>query len=181
VVRIVSEAHSAVIRHLVAKVAPPTVAIGSVSAPPVLPFDPGLAVVAFAGVMIGAMIRVGRLISKEAPWAEIRRDMLVSALIGAGNALLVLWLHHQFDLDALQMLVAAVIAGSMGLHAVGLATDFARRLYHTAVDRLLDERSKTRAEMVEREGNLRNDVQRALSEERLKAKEEGDAPPRAEF
>lgn len=164
------------IRHLVAKAAPPTVAIGSVGAPPVLPFEPGLALIAFAGVFVGAMIRVGRMVSRDEPWRAIRRDMLVSALIGAGNALLVLWLHHQFSLDALQMLVAAVIAGSMGLHAIGLATDFARRLYHSAVDRLLDERAKTRAEIAESVGTVRNDVQAVLSEMRVKDKAEPTHP-----
>lgn len=180
------EARCAVIDHVWVKAGPAVVAAGAVQTASFVPFEPALGVLAGAGVAIGAMIRVGRLVARDAEWPVIRRDILVSLLIGMGNALLVLWLHSEFGLDPLQMLAVAVVVGTLGLEAIGMATGAARRLYNSTVDRLLDERAKARADteaiVAERMGEVRNDVQAAISAERIKRKEgDGAEPPPRDF
>ncbi len=173
-----------VIREAVAKAAPATAAAGATAADltGLLPFDAGLAVLALAGIIIGAMIRVARMVKTEAAWREIRRDVIVSALVALGNMILVLVLHSEFGLDPLQMLGVAVLVGFLGLEAIRMASGFAVKLWNSAIDRLLEERAKARAEfheeLADREGQLRNEIQAQISEIRVAEKiKEGSAPP----
>lgn len=58
------------------------------------PFDWWWAIFVPFGLMLGWMARAGRLLGENKSWPEIKKDFLVSVLIGGGNGILtalVIW------------------------------------------------------------------------------------------
>lgn len=129
--------------------------------------DPRLAGVVFAGLAIGAMIRAARLYSQEKPAREIRRDLIVSALVLLGNVILVLNAAVYLQLDYIKALGLAVLVGGMGLQAVTVATkwlvDAGRWTLRLHMERSID---TIMGERKNRDQSMISAVRQAMREER---------------
>lgn len=70
------------------------------------------------GLLFGAMWRAASLHSEGKTWREVRRDLVISALIGGANAVLALALVDWFDLGVLFAMAVGVVIGGTGLRAL---------------------------------------------------------------
>lgn len=99
---------------------------GTALAPPLifsaLPIDFVWVTFILLGMILGWLARAGRMISQEHSWYDIKRDMLVSLLIGGGNGLLATIIIFWLGLNYLQGVGVAFICAFFGvktLEAVG--------------------------------------------------------------
>lgn len=81
-------------------------------------FDPLWLVIIPAGLMIGTMAQAGRMVKARKTWDAIRREMLVSALVGGANALLASLAIWALELNYLQGLVVAALCAFGGVGTV---------------------------------------------------------------
>lgn len=102
-----------------------TAKVGSALGPPLLtpllPFDPWWIVFVLSGLILGWMARVGRLVNSNSSWLEIRKDILVSLLIGGGNGLLATILIVSFGLNYLQGVGVAFLCAFAGVRSLETA------------------------------------------------------------
>lgn len=102
------------------KTVPPLV-VGAISSL----FDPLWLVIIPAGLLIGMMAQAGRMVKDRKPWAEIKHELLVSALVGGANALLASLIIWWADLNYLQGLACAALCAFGGVATVERAVEWA--------------------------------------------------------
>lgn len=94
-----------------------------------LPFDPLWALFILAGLILGWMARIGRMVSHNNTWKDIRRDLLVSLLIGGGNGLLAIVIISTFTLSYLQGVGIAFICAFAGVRTLETAVKWLFRKF----------------------------------------------------
>lgn len=89
-----------------------------------LPFDAWWLVFLPLGLVLGWSARAGKLLGENKPWAAIRRDLLVSVLIGGANALLAAVVIAQFHLAFLPGVAVAFVCAFGGVQTLQSAVDW---------------------------------------------------------
>ena len=106
--------------------------VAAKQAPVVLPLFAGVALgdqvvmrvaAVVAGLAFGAMWRAGSLSSEGKPGSAIRKDLMISVLVGGANAVLVLSLAELMGLGPLLTMGLGTLVGATGLRAVPEARD----------------------------------------------------------
>lgn len=93
----------------------------------VLPFDVWWLVFFPLGMLLGWMARAGRMIGEEKSWAAIRRDLLVSLLIGGANGLIAALIIWRFDLEYLPGLAVIFVCVFGGVQTLETAVGWLKR------------------------------------------------------
>lgn len=114
------------------------------------PVDWRLLIIIPLGLMLGWMARAGRMVGDHKPWTEIRRDLLVSLLIGGANGLLAGLVIWWLKLSYLPGLAVAFVCAFGGVQSLDQAAKWARR------------------QIINDEAERRQQAQLALSEEHLR-------------
>ena len=79
--------------------------------------DPKAAAVILIGLVFGAIARSGYLYNARQAWDDIRRDIVVSMLIGGLNFTIVIYLTGELGLTHLQALIVACVLAAGGARA----------------------------------------------------------------
>ncbi len=87
-------------------------------------------VILLAGLLAGTLARAARMFERRAPWAEIRRDLIVSLLIFGANGLLSALVIHWEHLDYLAGMGVAFLFAFGGVQAIEAVL---RRAYRNLV------------------------------------------------
>lgn len=114
------------------------------------PVDWRLLIIIPLGLMLGWMARAGRMVGDNKPWPEIRRDLLVSLLIGGANGLLAGLVIWWLKLSYLPGLAVAFMCAFGGVQSLDQAVKWARR------------------QIINDEAERRNEEQKRLAEEHLR-------------
>lgn len=91
------------------------------------PVDWRLLIVIPLGLMLGWMARAGRMVGDNKPWSDIRRDLIVSLLIGGANGLLAGLVIWWLNLSYLPGLAVAFVCAFGGVQSLDQAAKWARR------------------------------------------------------
>ena len=92
--------------------------------------DPFFLLFVIIGLIIGWLARVGKMIHDQKPAVFIKRDLIVSLLIGAGNGLLALIIISTFGLSYIQGIGVAFLCAFAGVRTF-------ETVLSAAVDKLL--------------------------------------------
>lgn len=80
--------------------------------------DPVWIILVGVGLIFGWMARVGQMVQKHDSFESIRRDVIVSLLIGGGNGLLATIIIFGFGLNYLQGVGVAFLCAFAGVRAL---------------------------------------------------------------
>ena len=76
------------------------------------------------GLVFAAAWRGSMLAEKNRPWPEIRKDLLISTLIGGVNATIALMIVERVGAGILLSIFIAAMVGSTGVRALPMIRDF---------------------------------------------------------
>lgn len=91
------------------------------------PVDWRLLIIIPLGLILGWMARAGRMVGDNKSWPEIRRDLVVSLLIGGANGLLAGLVIWWLKLSYLPGLAVAFMCAFGGVQSLDQAVKWARR------------------------------------------------------
>lgn len=100
----------------------------------IVPFDLWWLLFVPLGLMAGWLARAARLVERQRPWGEVRRDLIVSVLAGASNgivAALLIWLG---ELNYLQGIGVACVCAFLGTGTLERAARWAIRKVAGEID-----------------------------------------------
>ena len=133
-----------------------------------LPFDVWWLIFVPLGLTLGWLARAGRMVGDRRSWADIRRDMLVSFLIGGANGVIAALIIWRFDLTYLPGLAVAFVCAFGGVQSLDTGVLWGKR----QVDKWTgNDRAMTREEFAQELGDNRARTQAALSEMQAQMKE----------
>lgn len=100
------------------------------------------------GIALGILFRVGYMVDNEQETASIKRDVLVSILIGGANTVIAIYLVVTFRMDQIQALVAGVIIAATGVQAgvMGIKMIW-RRIVQAHIDDVMGQRRQDAQKM----------------------------------
>lgn len=109
-----------------------------------LPFD-FMFVPFIAVAMVAAwMVRAGQRVAAREAWPEIRRDLIVSVLIGGGNAIVAAVAIARFDLSYLEGMGLAFFLALGGVETMKIGWGTAKHVFAWFIDRWFESEGRRR-------------------------------------
>ena len=112
--------------QIAAKYAPALIAAPLAPSLAVLPFHPWWLVFVPLGIVLGWMARAARQVGQQQPLSYIFRDLIISVLVGGGNALLAALIINRLDLSYLAGMAVAFGCAFGGIASVDQIARFQR-------------------------------------------------------
>lgn len=100
-----------------------------------LPFDWAFVPFVLVAMIAAWMARAGQRVAAREAWPEIRRDLIVSLLIGGGNAILAAAIIVQFDLGYPAAMAVAFFLALGGVETIKIGWGTATRVWGWLIDR----------------------------------------------
>lgn len=100
-----------------------------------LPFDWLFVPFVALGLVAAWMVRAGQRVATKEDWREIRRDLIVSLLIGGGNAIIAAVAIRRFDLDYMEGMGVAFFLALGGVETMKLGWGAAKKAWSWFIDR----------------------------------------------